>query len=120
MVIGACRVRGASARCDQIGLTRAIKPRSMRFVLFPKAYAKLIFHCSKYPHKELNGVLIGSISKKDNSVHVNDVIPLFHVNLALSPMLEVALAQVSSRDWTDYKTNRWYCDHVIFRCTSPL
>lgn len=68
----------------------------MRFVLFPKAYAKLIFHCCKYPHKELNGVLIGSISKKDNSVHVNDVIPLFHFNLALSPMLEVALAQVST------------------------
>ena len=76
----------------------------MRFVLFPKAYAKLILHCSKYPHKELNGVLIGSISKKDNSVHVNDVIPLFHLNLALSPMLEVALAQVSSH-WLNVLRN---------------
>lgn len=66
----------------------------MPFLLSPKAYAKLIFHCSKYPQRAVNGVLIGAISKKDNNVLVQDAVPLFHLDLALAPMLEVALAQV--------------------------
>lgn len=65
------------------------------FVLSPRAYGKLVFHCCKYPHAAVNGVLIGAISKKDNNVLVQDAIPLFHHDLALAPMLEVALAQVS-------------------------
>ena len=60
----------------------------------PKAYGKLVFHCCKYPHAAVNGVLIGVISKKDNNVLVQDAIPLFHHDLSLAPMLAVALAQV--------------------------
>lgn len=66
----------------------------MPFVLSPKAYAKLVAHCCKYPHAAVNGVLIGSVNKKDNSVNIQDAIPLFHLYLSLSPMLEVALTQV--------------------------
>ena len=67
----------------------------MPFLLSPKAYAKLIFHCCKYPQRAVNGVLIGAVSKKDNSVHVQDAVPLFHLDLALAPMLEIAVAQVT-------------------------
>lgn len=66
----------------------------MPFSLSLKAYAKIVLHCCKYPHKAVNGVVIGSISKKDQSVQIQDAIPLFHIGLGLAPMLEVALAQV--------------------------
>ena len=66
----------------------------MPFSLSLKAYSKIVLHCCKYPHKAVNGVVIGSISKKDQSVQIQDAIPLFHLGLGLAPMLEVALAQV--------------------------
>ena len=59
-----------------------------------KAYSKIILHCCKYPHKELNGVVIGSISKETQTVQIQDCIPLFHLGIGLTPMLEVALTQV--------------------------
>lgn len=66
----------------------------MHYSVSAKAYGKIIFHCAKYPHRAVNGVLIGTISKKDNSVQVQDCVPLFHAELDLTPMLEVALTQV--------------------------
>ena len=66
----------------------------MPFSLSLKAYSKIVLHCCKYPHKAVNGVVIGSVSKKDQSVQIQDAIPLFHLGLGLAPMLEVALAQV--------------------------
>ena len=66
----------------------------MHYSVSAKAYGKIIFHCAKYPHRAVNGVLIGTTSKKDNSVQVQDCVPLFHAELDLTPMLEVALTQV--------------------------
>ena len=58
----------------------------------PKAFTKPIFHAAKYPHCSVNGVFVG---KKDGTnINVADAIPLFHSNLTLAPMLEVALFQV--------------------------
>lgn len=59
-----------------------------------KAYAKIILHCCKYPQFEVNGVVIGSVSKETQSVQIQDAIPLFHTGIGLAPMLEVALIQV--------------------------
>ena len=66
----------------------------MLFNVSPKAYGKLVFHCCKYPHAAVNGVLIGAVSKKDNNVVIQDAVPLFHHDLSLAPMLAVAVAQV--------------------------
>lgn len=66
------------------------------FTVSAKAYAKIILHCCKYPHKAVNGVVIGTFSDKDHGagVQIQDAIPLFHLNLSLAPMLEVAMRQV--------------------------
>ncbi|KAL5466843.1 hypothetical protein EMCRGX_G030994 [Ephydatia muelleri] len=69
----------------------------MHFSLSAKAYAKIVLHCCKYPHRSVNGVVVGVVStKKDQGVQIQDAIPLFHLNLALAPMLEVALSQVET------------------------
>jgi hypothetical protein len=66
------------------------------FSISAKAYAKILLHCCKYPHKAVNGVVIGTFSDKDQGagVLIQDAVPLFHQNLSLAPMLEVALRQV--------------------------
>lgn len=66
------------------------------FQISAKAYAKIVLHCCKYPHRAVNGVVIGLFSDKDQGtgVLIQDAVPLFHQNLSLAPMLEVALRQV--------------------------
>ena len=60
------------------------------------AFVKLLLHAAKYPHCSVNGLLLRKQSKDINpDVLVKDCIPLFHLNLTLLPMLEVALSQVS-------------------------
>lgn len=68
-----------------------------------KAYCKIILHAAKYPHCAVNGVLLADASemKKKNVVFV-DAIPLFHIQLNLTPMSEIALTQVNpliSNNW---------------------
>lgn len=60
-----------------------------------QAYCKMVLHAAKYPHSLINGVLI---AEKGNTKHrkIVDCIPLFHIHPQLSPMLEVALMQVST------------------------
>ena len=67
------------------------------FSISAKAYAKIVLHCCKYPHRAVNGVVIGTFSDKDQGagVLIQDAVPLFHQNLTLAPMLEVALRQVA-------------------------
>ena len=62
-----------------------------------QAYCKLLLHAAKYPHCSVNGVLLTekSKNKETNDVVFVDCIPLFHSSLGLTPMLEVALSQVS-------------------------
>lgn len=63
-----------------------------------RAYTKMILHAAKYPHCAVNGVLLSSgkegAGSSRSSVHIDDVIPLFHQCLNVSPMAEVALVQV--------------------------
>ena len=59
-----------------------------------RAYAKILLHTAKYPHKAVNGVLLGVENPKDGEIYALDAIPLFHITLGLAPMLEVALARV--------------------------
>lgn len=56
-----------------------------------RAYIKAILHALKYKANAVNGVLLGSAD--GGSVKVVDAVPLFHTQLALAPMLEVALGQ---------------------------
>ncbi|XP_005105808.1 ER membrane protein complex subunit 8 [Aplysia californica] len=63
-----------------------------------QAHCKVLLHAAKYPHSAVNGVLLAEDSKnKDTKSHrCVDCIPLFHVSLGLSPMLEVALLQIDA------------------------
>lgn len=70
-----------------------------------RAYTKMILHAAKYPHCAVNGVLLSSekegAGSSRSSVHIDDVIPLFHQCLNVSPMAEVALVQVIFIDFVD-------------------
>ena len=68
--------------------------KRMKYHISPRAYAKILLHASKYPHKAVNGVLLGDETLQDGEVYVLDAVPLFHICLGLAPMLEVALARV--------------------------
>nr|CAG4648849.1 EOG090X0C9C [Polyphemus pediculus] len=59
------------------------------------AYSKIILHSVKYPQSAINGVLLSQDNHTSN-VKIVDSIPLFHNNLGLTPMLEVALMQIDS------------------------
>lgn len=61
-----------------------------------RAYAKLFVHVLKYPHCQVNGVLIAKIQKDRDQVLFVDAVPLFHILPGLSPMYEIALQQISS------------------------
>ena len=62
----------------------------------PRAYSKILLHACKYPHKAINGVLLGDNSRNNESIRVVDAIPLFHQCLGLAPMLEIALTQIDT------------------------
>lgn len=64
------------------------------------AYSKIIFHAAKYPHCSVNGVLLADASKckepnKIKELQIVDSVPLFHLCLHVSPMVEIALSQVN-------------------------
>jgi hypothetical protein len=70
------------------------------------AVLKILLHSAKYPSSAVNGVLLGHSSTEgssrtigahdqDKSLHITDVIPLFHSFLTLAPSLETALFQVN-------------------------
>ena len=71
--------------------------KAMKFNLSSRSYAKILLHTSKYPHKAVNGVLLGGETVQDGEVYVLDAVPLFHICLGLAPMLEVALARVRQK-----------------------
>merc|ERR1711911_568660 len=60
------------------------------------AYSKIILHALKYPHTAINGGLLANEGSNSQSLKYIDAIPLFHNNLGLAPMLEVALMQIDS------------------------
>lgn len=68
-------------------------------VIGVRAYAKMLLHAMKYPHHSVNGIFLAEKrrNKEHNSGPVNivDCIPLFHLSLSLTPMLEVGMMQVN-------------------------
>ena len=66
------------------------------YKLSTQAYSKLFLHTAKYPHCSVNGVLLTHKSNNEerNTITFIDAIPLFHLSLNLTAMLEVALVQV--------------------------
>ncbi|KAJ8302955.1 hypothetical protein KUTeg_019351 [Tegillarca granosa] len=67
-------------------------------VVSMQAYCKILLHAAKYPHCAVNGVLLAedSKSKDHKTLRFVDCIPLFHLSLGLSPMLEAALLQIEA------------------------
>lgn len=68
----------------------------------PRSYCKIILHAAKYPHTSINGVLLGKSSSSSAAgsrgrLNIVDCIPMFHQGEGLTPMLEVALAQIETR-----------------------
>ena len=61
-----------------------------------RAYCKMIMHAAKYPSSNINGLLLAKKTGEQRSVKYVDCIPLFHINTALAPMVEVALAQIEN------------------------
>jgi len=72
-------------------------------IVSTKCFTKILLHSMKYPHASVNGVIITQKKKdKHGSVYIElvDCVPLFHLTHGLTPMLEMALLQIS----THYKT----------------
>ena len=61
------------------------------------AYIKVTLHAAKYPHKQVNGVLLGNTtgSAGQAQVEVTNAIPLLHHWTSLSPMMEIGLDMAS-------------------------
>jgi ER membrane protein complex subunit 8/9 len=64
------------------------------YTLSHTAYLKIFFHAAKYPHRTVNGVLVGE--EEGSKVNIVDAIPLLHHWTHLSPMMEIGLDLVSS------------------------
>ncbi|XP_020664972.3 ER membrane protein complex subunit 9 [Pogona vitticeps] len=64
----------------------------------PRAYVKMCLHAARYPHAAVNGLLLAqrcqAASGQPECLCITDCVPLFHCNLSLTVMLEVALNQV--------------------------
>ncbi|KAM3821837.1 ER membrane protein complex subunit 9 isoform 1-T4 [Vipera latastei] len=66
----------------------------------PRAYVKMCLHAARYPHVGVNGLLLAHKRRPTagapECLYITDCVPLFHNNLSLTVMLEVALNQVDS------------------------
>jgi len=68
-------------------------------VITTRCYLKIVMHSLKYPHATVNGVILAEKRKKKEGGHYLefvDTIPLIHSSIGLTPMLEMALIQVSN------------------------
>ncbi|KAK9880737.1 hypothetical protein WA026_013061 [Henosepilachna vigintioctopunctata] len=57
------------------------------------AYCKIILHSAKFPHCAVNGILLAKPSSS-KEITFEDAVPLFHIDHNLTPMAEIALAQI--------------------------
>jgi hypothetical protein len=64
------------------------------FHLNDLAYTKVICHALKYPHKTVNGLLLGHRPAPDAPIDIVDAVPLQHHWTNLSPMMEVGFGMV--------------------------
>jgi len=72
------------------------KMSNREYEISTRAYCKMIMHSAKYPNSSLNGLLLARREdmNRGKTVRFCDSIPLFHIAVGLTPMLEMALAQV--------------------------
>jgi hypothetical protein len=69
---------------------------STLYTVSRRAYAKIILHAAAHACTSVNGILLAATASLNTaSITVTDAVPLFHTRLTLSPMLEIALEQVS-------------------------
>ncbi|EFJ38134.1 hypothetical protein SELMODRAFT_73953 [Selaginella moellendorffii] len=76
----------------------------MKYQISQTAYVKLALHALKHRSAAVNGILVGRVSgggggggaEEDSAATVSivDCVPLFHGQLGLLPMLELALTQI--------------------------
>ncbi|KAG7169409.1 ER membrane protein complex subunit 8-like [Homarus americanus] len=62
--------------------------------------SKMLLHAARYPQSSVSGVVLAQARGGDttsNTVVLVDAVPLFHLQLSLAPMLEVALTQIEQR-----------------------
>ena len=67
---------------------------SPNFHLNDLPYTKLICHALKYPHKTVNGLLLGHHPAPNVPIEIVDAVPLQHHWTNLSPMMEIGLGMV--------------------------
>ncbi|XP_018023393.1 ER membrane protein complex subunit 9 [Hyalella azteca] len=62
------------------------------------ALAKIVLHSARWSHLAVNGVLLGPSldAGKTSELEIVDAVPLFHQQLSLAPMLDVALNMVET------------------------
>lgn len=59
---------------------------------------KMLLHAARYPQLAVSGVVLAQARGGDttsSTITLIDAVPLFHLQLSLAPMLEVALTQVT-------------------------
>jgi len=105
-------VRKTAARC--FDLTKM----ALSCELSQVAYSKIILHALKYPHTAINGVLLANEGSNSQSLKYIDAIPLFHNNLGLAPMLEVALMQVEFMSFIRFNRIEHSIDSFILQIDS--
>jgi len=66
------------------------------FNLNDLAYTKVICHALKYPHKTVNGLLLGHRPAPEAPIDIVDAVPLQHHWTNLSPMMEVGLGMTAN------------------------
>jgi Uncharacterised protein family (UPF0172) len=70
-----------------------------RVTLSTEAYVTATLHAAAYPSCAVNGLLLGTQSGHDtaaSSTVVTSAVPLFHSNLGLAPLYDVAFALVEA------------------------
>ena len=65
----------------------------------PAAFGKVYTHAHNYPSQSVSGLLIGKVVNvgAEKQMLVEDVLPLFHTYVQLSPMLKVGIAH--AKEW---------------------
>jgi hypothetical protein len=77
-----------------------------RFSIDQAALLKILLHSLKYPTTGVNGILLGEERTVESAegtsqpsqrvLHIFDAVPVCHSFITLAPVLEAALAQVST------------------------
>ncbi|XP_015272154.1 PREDICTED: ER membrane protein complex subunit 9, partial [Gekko japonicus] len=91
---------GAANEEDRRGLgERPLRDWKGEIEICARAYVKMCLHAARYPHTAVNGLLLAqkrraTVAGQADCLCVTDCVPLFHSNLSLTVMLEVALNQI--------------------------